>query len=48
VDEEVVRADPDVAVPTVSSGERVENRPYAERRQDMRCDLQVEIASDRP
>src|SRR6478609_3517913 len=48
VNEEVVRADPNAAVPAISSGERVENRPYAERRQDMRRDLQVEIASDRP
>ena len=49
VDEQVVRPDADVAVePPVPCGELVEDRADAERRQDVRRDLQAELAPDRP
>ena len=48
VDEQVVRTEADVAVAARSSGELVKNRPDAERREDMRRDLQAELAPDGP
>ena len=48
VDEQVIRSDPDVAVATRSSGELVKSRPDAERREDMRRNLEVELPPDRP
>ena len=49
VDEQVVRADADVVVDAARAcGEVVHDRANAERRQDMRRDLEVELAADRP
>ena len=49
VDEEVVGPEADVVVDAArAGGEVVENRPDAEGRQDVRRDLQTELASDLP
>src|SRR5207249_9848788 len=46
--EQVVRPDVDVAIAARSGGEPLEGRPDAERRKDMRGDLQAELAPDAP
>jgi len=48
MDEQVVSSDRGVAVAARSGGERVEDRPDAERRKNMRRDLQAEVATDPP
>ena len=49
VDEQVVGSEPDiVAGATGAGGEVVQDRTHAERRKDVRRDLQPELAPDRP
>ena len=49
VDEQVVGSDPMLwSLPPVPRGEVVEDRADAERRQDVRRDLEAELAADRP
>ena len=49
VDEQVVGSDPDVVVDAAGTrGEVVQDRADAERRQDVRRDLDVELATDPP
>src|SRR5690349_1004850 len=48
VDEQVIRSDADVTVPADTRGQLVENRPDAERREDVCCNLEVELPADRP
>ena len=48
VDEQVVASDADVAVAADSSSQLVESRPDAERRKDVRGDLEAEPPPDRP
>src|SRR6202041_1913638 len=46
--EQVVRSNADVAVAARSGGERVQNRADAERRENMRRDLQTKLPPDGP
>src|SRR5215831_7243661 len=49
MDEQVVGADPDIAIDAaLAHSELVQDRPYPERREDVRRNLQTELASDRP
>ena len=49
VDEQVVGSDPDVVVDAARAlGELVQDRADAERREDVRRDLEIELAPDRP
>ena len=49
VDEQVVGSESDIVVDTTGAlREVVENRADAERRKDVRCDLEAELTADRP
>ena len=49
MDEQIVGPDPDVVVDAaLAHGELVQDRTYPERREDVRRNLQTELASDRP
>jgi len=48
VDKQIVGPDPDIALAAaLPLREQVEDRPDPERREDVRRDLQAELASDR-
>jgi hypothetical protein len=49
VDEQIIGPDPDVVIDAaLSRSELVEDRPYPERREDVRRNRQTELAPDRP
>src|SRR5690349_21104889 len=49
MDEQIVGADPDIVIDAaLTQSELVQDRPYPERREDVRRNLQTELAPDRP
>src|SRR5215469_16468042 len=49
MDEQIVGPDPDVAIDApLAHGELVQDRTYPERREDVRRNLQTELAPNRP